>query len=598
MFPATPRLKVPFTLKPTQITNYAHAISELKSFKYEKPTTKYFDEISSYNALKLKIKELGNFFSEHEEIPTVEDILDGIQQEKLKSHFSKMQQNLIKKFVKKINQKIDGLKETLENKCNIAHSITTSDLKYVENNFESDAEYSTFSKPILAELYFLLKNKKDGRKFLEEQFLNFIKRFFKSNAERITVKTGSIEEKISHFVKMRYNKTDFNIEVYEDRFIYAEIYVLMRCGLIEEARKLLLSIPFFNPRFVDKLTTYFDSPQKLIHCPVLSSNEDKFKQIIYKIISIPSSINPNSIISTLEDVLWIRILNLEKNLPVNFEDLLKETKSSTNKLMIHIINQNYQEAQNILLKGDFSAVDAFFLCNEIIKYDFQQSRLYTHFIFLIAKKFESAEKRALIIKKLAPLLESQSKAESGIKEICKNIVEYEFYEILSMLPQIYGKYVIQILKVSNKKKDLLKLYFLNEDELEIIELLEEALIDEISKSSNLKRFEDFEYFEIYNYLISRSSKERLTKMIVLKEFLEFKIHRNCTALQKTKLFDEGYIDLLRGLDCINEIVIIASDIIFKERNSILAYKLINIMGNLMLSSKTQQLLLKNLISTM
>ena len=592
------KLRVPFTTRQNRICSYAQAVAEMK-FIIKNSQNKAAEtvEIDAFWAdikLKEKIKSLGNVFTAPEEGTNIEDVLDGFQQRKIKKMQHKFEEKVCKRFLPRVDLVVGELRDALYFKNVLTHSIHQKDVENLEANFTKDAEPEYFSRPMLSDLYFFLRSQgasgfQHEKRFLERQFLKYIKRFYKENPERVFSKAGSIEEKITEFVKLRYNKSDYNIEVFEGRYLYAEVYVLLRCGIADRVRSMLRETSFFPAQFVEKVTAYTENTARVYQSPFVRPSEDKFKQLIFRLLFSPESVQPGQIVSTLEDYLWIKNLAVERGHHVKFEEVLKESNSAAGKLLTCILHKKYTDSLEILLKGEFSATDAFCLGAELYKKEGGRSILFVNFLFLVAKRFSSAENRS----KLVSLLCFQTPVAIGRK-----IIEYEMYEIVEFLPEKYGRELVSILRSSNNKRILLKLYFMNEDEQEIVYLLEESFSEEISSERAIKDFKEFEHSEVYFYMCEKYGPEKYPKLRVLKDFLNFKIKRDLVSLQQMALFDEAETKTLQGLSCIDTIVVIVSGVISDAKSSFLAQKLMNVTGKLTLSEHSQRAMLKALIGVL
>lgn len=591
------KLKIPFTTRLTKVCNYAQAVTELKLMQKRHQGASQAqgtDFLREDTKIREEVKALGNIFVRTEENVSVKDVIDGFLHRKIRKMQEAFESKVMKEFSQHVDTIIGDIKESQHFKSFLAHSTHPKDIEALEAGFDRDAEPACFSKPIVADLYFFLRDPATStfsheRRFLERQFLNYIKRFYKENMDRVLIKPKSVEDKVREFVKLRYNKSDYNIEVFEGRYLYAEAYVLLRCGMLDQVKAMVRKVAFFPAQFTDKLVSYIDDPQRVSLSPILKSSDDKFKQIIYQLISSPESIQPGPVVSTLEDYLWVKILATQRGHSVKFDDMVRESKSPTNKLFIAVMGKKYTLAQETLLKEDFSVTDAFYLCTELYRKEGVRNPLFVNFVFLVAKRFASAEKRAKVIQTLHYLTQA---------EVGRKIVEYEMYDVVELLPKEYGRELVAILHGSNNKKMLLKLYFINDDDQEIACLLEETLSEEIASERTIASFDEFEHSGIYSYLSDKYGIDKYPRLKVLRDFLEFKIRRDIPSLQQTVLFDEAEIDVLRGLGCIDTVAIIASDVVAAAKSSFLAQKLLNVTGRLALGEYSQRVLLKKLIDVL
>lgn len=598
MSQAERKLKVPFTTRLARVYNYAQATAELRLLHkrlaniVRNPGS--LDSCRADSKIEEDIRALGNVFTSPESGISTQDILDGFLHQKVKRLQHRFEEKVLDDFSRRADAVIQEVKKSQQFRSTLAHIIHPKDIEYLEKNFDKAADASAFSKPAVAELYtFLCGSASAGlqqeRQFLEKQFLNYIKRFYKENADKIHTRASTIEDRVQEFVKMRYNKTEYNIEVFEGRYIYAEIYVLLRCGLHVHMKSILSSFSLLPAAFVEKVSSYLDNPANVVQSQPPRQTEDRFKQMILRLISSPESVQANHIVSTLEDYLWAKHLAVARGVPVKFEEILKETKAPIGRLFTCVLGRLYAAAQETLLGGAFTAADAFYLCMELNKREKLQSSPFCNFVFMVAQRFSSVERKVRIVMSLPNL---------SPEDMARKIAEYEMYAIAKMLPCEHRKELVRVLRRSNNKKALLRLYFINDDEQEIACLLEEALSEAMASEKTILDFRDFEYSEIYFYLEERRAIDKYPRLEMLKDFLVFKVRRDLVSLQRTVLLDEAKLEMLNELDCIDAIVIIASEVIACAESSFFAQRLMSIAGKLEMNEHAHRALLKNLISVL
>lgn len=589
------KAQVPFLKKPFTFNNYSQMLTELKEIKNRGNgiihNKSIFNDILPSNELELKIKNLGNIFVPKEEELTVEEIIQSVQEEKIMEYFGIFEENIDNLFKDNLRTTINKLKRQKESKIVMEKSINLNDVKFIEANINKIPELKEFADPLIGDLYhFILENdKKDfsgEKKFLESQFLKHIDYFYRNNSEKVSLESLTIAKKIEDFVKMRYNRSDYKIEVYEGRYLYAELYVLFRCGLYSEINNLIESIPFFQIQFIEALNGYLiGSPKKFISS-FLKQKDDLFKQTLYKLITNPPEYENNLVISTFEDVLWANFIVSRNQETIDFNKFNFDIKQNRIKLLVAILTKNYNEASKILINGEFSSIDTFFLSRELLRKENKEVNLFLNFAFLIAQKCSNIELKLRLINSVMFL---------DYNEICLKVIEFEMLELVPLLPDQFKNEIIKILRNSNNKSILLKLHYITEDTAELSLLLEDALNEEINSENNLLKIEDFIYFEAYDFLKKRNCIEENTKLHVLINFLIFKIEKNIESLARTDLFKENNFELLKELDCTEKIVLLASDAILASNNQLYAKKLVEIAGKLNVSNYTQQLILKKLV---
>ncbi|RVD93404.1 Nucleoporin Nic96 [Tubulinosema ratisbonensis] len=586
---------VPFIKKPMKFNNYSQMISEMKEIKAKSvginPSKTFFNDIMSASLLEEKIKNLGNIFKLKEDELSLEEIIQSVQEEKIMESFSSFENesNLI--FMNDLTTKIFTLKRQKESKIVLEKSININDVKFIENNINKILKSNDFTDPLLGDLFeMLIKNERNDflkeKEFLEKLFLKHIDYFYKNNSENLPVETLSVEQKIQDYVKMRFNRTDFKIEVYEGRYLYAEMYVLFRCGLYDKMKILIENIPFFQVQFIEALLGFLDgSPKKEIPS-FLKQKDDLFKQTLYKLITLPPVYENNLVISTFEDVLWASFVISDSKETIDFNKFIFDIKQNRIKLLVAILTKNYDEAVKILINGEFSSLDTFYLSRELLKKSETEVNLFLNFAFLICQKCSTEESKLRLVNSLKFL---------NYKEICLKIIEFEMLEVVSNLPDEFKEEIIKTLRNSNNRNLLLKLHFVTSDTAEISVLLEDALNEEINSENNLSKLEDFAYFDVYTFLRNKNCIEENTKLSVLINFLKFKIERNIESLGRTDLFKETNFNILKELDCTEKIILLACEVVLKENSQLFAKKLVEIATKLNISNYSQQLILKRLV---
>lgn len=586
---------VPFIIKPQRFSNYSQIYAEMREIKNRNknvcPSKSIINDIISSSEIENKIKKLGDIFALPEKEPSLEEIIQSAQEERVLESFVCFEQDIEFLFNKSIRSVISNLKKEKESKNILEKSININDVRFIENNVFKDLEQSDFSDPLLGMLFkFLNQNLENDfskeKEFLEQQFIDHVNYFYKINSEVSSAENLTLSQKIQEYVKMRYNKIDLNIAAYDGRYIYAELYILIRCGLYKEAEALLAEQTIFEEHFVDSLENFFrNTPNKQVST-FINKNDDFFKVTIYKLITIPSSCENNLVLSTFEDVIWANFFVSQQQESIDFNNFNFDIKQSRTKLLVAIMTKNYSEAVRIIINGEFSAVDTFFLGKELLKKDDRETILFVNFVFLIIKQCSSVDTKLKVISSISFLSQ---------EEICLKLIEFDMLEILSLISDEYKLKVIELLRNSNNKILLLKLHYMSGDVVELYELLSEALIEEINSENVLKNISDFSYYDVYTFLKSKNFVEEQSKLSILTNFLQFKIEQSIESLSRTDIFKEDCFDIIKNLGCTEKIIMLACEVINKNNHQFYAKKLVELANKLRISNFVQQNLLKKLI---
>ncbi|EQB60713.1 hypothetical protein NAPIS_ORF01727 [Vairimorpha apis BRL 01] len=123
--------------------------------------------------------------------------------------------------------------------------------------------------------------------FLGAEYFKYIERFLNENFSQIDSKI-EIKDKISKFVKLKYSQEEYKLEIYEGRYVFAELYICLRCGhidillnLLEEFGDFLDIIePCFRKNFKSWIISKTTSP--LIN--ISSVREDRFRKILFSLM--------------------------------------------------------------------------------------------------------------------------------------------------------------------------------------------------------------------------------------------------------------------------------------------------------------------------
>lgn len=344
----------PFILKPPRINNYTHLIALLKAKqnKYKGFTS------SAINTA------FGNVLGTYKETLELENVFEGFLHEKLKEKSLDFEKQILADFSKSITSKIKEIK--IENDQRV-YSNKIGNLKESESLLFVRPSTFTFKDDLLFDLYLYINKKTTPLLFLQQSYLKYMLKYFsensidgiKFNSDNLDTKT--LKKIVQEFVKIRFNSEEYRIEVYESRYLWAEVFVLFRIGRTDIA----LDVISENEIYFEFMTTKFKSifngflngkKSNFIHH---FRNEDKFKKFLYELTDEKAK-SDGLIINTVEDYLWLKL--------VSGKDIKNDITEFTNpkiKFLICLFAKKYAKAIDILLKSDFGVVSKFFLLREL-----------------------------------------------------------------------------------------------------------------------------------------------------------------------------------------------------------------------------------------
>lgn len=565
--------------QPSIIKSYKQFIYELKNIQknYDKKIiskNRVESQIPS-EILQKKIKKL-QIKTTHEQEIDLDSIFDGYIEQKLFEKSEKWEYEIMNNFLKDFDILIKKLRKNKNVESNTVNKIKMMDLNYLEENFEMD--YYCFSNEYLAcgfEFLVCKENRecKSALDFLEIRYQKFIMNFLKEFSKN---SYDEIEEGIEEYVKLRYNPVDYQIEMYDDRYLYAEIYTLIRCGLIESAQKLILKYKKFlqqnDPIFYKNILKHLKN-KNFIQKTQKNENIDKFKGFLCRLISNHDKKKSDWIFTSIEDYLWFQFY--QTNEYYTTEDIIKNFLSFSDSIqfLVSILCQNFKSATDILLKGDFSICEIFFLLKKIIKVYFCPDLL-IQIIFIIASNFSNTENKYKIIQILKPILKNEYE-----NIVSKKIIEYKLYDILGINTKIpiCEQSIIQkvgeILKQTDNKKIILKMYYLFDDTKFIINVLNKYIINQIINDQQVEFNELINEYKSYDKLLR-----------VLDELNRFRIKKDFNSLRKTVFLNKEEYYLLKEIPMVVEKMIdLVCDVVKNSKDGVVAREMFNLCVMLELS---------------
>lgn len=613
----------PFVVKPMRINNYTHLIALLKAKQ-----AKYSD--CTYGAANHSFSKA---LSPRKEALDLNSILDGFLHQKLKKRAEEYEDAVDADLSKSLASKIKELKS--ENDLKI-HGSRIGDLRDVEGLLFLKPSASTFKDELLFDLYTFINRREEPLVFLERSYLKFIKKFFTEDRIRgLDCRTESIECKdglkdlVREFVKMRFNREEFNIEVYESRYLWAEIFVLYRIGRIDLVKEMLSEFEIFFEFMAQKFRTVFLGflSERKSNFIATVGNEDKFKKFLFDLADGRAK-SDGHVIGTVEDYLWLKMV-----MGKEIRQEMDQFENNRIKFMISIFARKYNEAIDILLKSDFGIVSKFFLLRELcleqsldhvsagsmpiailgsarknvaramedgsstISMDSAHSMassainpIFLNFLFNVVSRLSTKEHKV----KLIEMLKHHSEYYDIVPDY---IIRYNLFDILGRqsgnaseiefaLDDRMASRVLQRLKESGDKQRLVQLHHLIDDlgmVRLLVEVVEEAILSEDAVDKAI----------VEKYLQKKVSadSERLRNIY---NFYKFSKHPSSATLKATVIFDQD-MDLEGYKFAIEKIFPMAVDVVKGENDKFMAKCLFRLCGLLALNEECVDRASKHLV---
>lgn len=558
----------PFIIKPTRIRNYTQLITLLKlkqmkykDYKYTKINNTFSDVLSTD----------GNEF-------VLEDIIEGYMHEELVKHFKSYEKEIEDEFDKKLERKMKEIKKKKEEETN---NVRIGSIGNDEEMLFGPCSKYSFKDVLLYDLYVYLNKRKKAIDFLEETYIRYIKEFMTVKKHGKTCEESNLKTLIEQYVKLRFNRDEYCIEVYNGRFLWAEVFVLYRIGRVDIVKELLaeheMFFEFMGHKFKSAFLEYLGG-RSSSYVYKAKQADDKFKKILFGMAE-GNGKSDGIVIGTMEDYLWMKLKSGKEGRKEILHEIGK-IKNTKLIFMAYLLLQKYKKAVEVLLKSDFNFIAKFYLLRELCleqaldieetgfastskpmlknerntlvkndiyddsssfslvseKSDFnhglaETNPLFLNFIFGIVKKLSNNERKV----RLVEMLQNYGDYYSVIPYY---IIKYELFEIVGksgendfnyyLDNEICGRVVKQLME-SNAKNKLIKLWKLIPDEEMggfLIDVLEEAiLIDEHI---------DLEIVENY---IKKLKGDVCCKLKGLSGIYKFVINPTIANLKNTIIFD-------------------------------------------------------------
>lgn len=623
---AEPKL-APFILKPHRINNYTHLIAllKVKQNKYKEYTSPAIN--TSFNHVLGKYKETLD----------LDSVFEGFLHEKLKDRILSFESQIESDFTKSISAKIKEIKN--ENNQRM-YSSKIGNLKESEPLLFIKPSPLTFKDDLLFDLYLYINKKSTPLVFLQQSYLKYMLKYFSENSidgikfDSSNLDSTVLKRIVQEFVKIRFNSEEYKIEVYESRYLWAEIFVLFRIGRTDLALDIILENEIYFEFMTNKFKSIFigfinGKKSNYIHN---FRNEDKFKKFLYDITDEKAK-SDGLIINTVEDYLWLKLVSNK-----DIKNDISEFGNYKIKFMIALFAKKYAKAIDILLKADFGIVSKFFLLRELCLEQsldtnisesidvFDMSNrtikpqlktrvlvedsssatslasntemsnstitpIFLNFLFNIVSKISTREHKV----KLVEMLKNHSEYYNIVPAY---IIKYNLFDILGKSQDstsniefaLDGKIASRVLSMLKEKGDKSKIIQLHNliDDVSMVQFLKEAIEEAILIDENI----DSNIVE--KYLKSKISKDS-NELESMHNFYKFFKTPNISSLKATVLFDQS-VDLRAFRFVIEKLFPKTVDIVKMENDRQMAKYLFKLCGVLDLNEECATKISKDLVS--
>lgn len=560
---------VPYLYKPPIINNITHAITllKIKQDKYKKYSISYIPQ---------KI----NLYTFNTEKFCYEDIIQGVLDNKLIDKYNIMKKTILSEFDRQLESRIASkIKEIELMTFNINLGLKTE-----EYLFASPSE-TTFEDEFLYDIYILLKKQHSPLIFLSFVYEKFITKFMKLTeltSNKVTIQNE--KELVINFVKLKFNKTEFNISIYEGRYLFAEVYVLLRLGRKSDILALLDEFSYFFNHVHDNFGVNFGkflNGKAFEIGSLISFTDDKFKVFLNNIM-YGKIISDGYVISSVEDYIFTLLFC---NRSLNYKDYINPKV----QLLVCLFTKNYAEATRLCLKHNFSVVSKFFILfqlsniENLISLDSKDllfnkddiSAVFMNFFFAVIQKLKLLDSKI----KLIEILQNNPKYEPFIPEY---LTKYDLFDIIRSpcLNKSIFSQVVHLLKRKDDRKllKIIDLIDVNTYGIVMENVFEQAILMDEEVKININTIDNSLY----------------KNLKILIDFYEFNLNPTPETLTKLCIFDK-HQNLSKYKFIIEHIFKKIVNIIKKIQNHEMANVLFKLCGMLDLNSECSDLISSELV---
>jgi hypothetical protein len=576
------KLKIPCIIESFQMTNYFQIVISLKKLQSKN---------SKYSVLPVKTC-LTNILKPVRTEYDVDAILNSHVYQKLRERLVDHEKQIDKNFVKDLKKYMTSIRK--QNDLIKSSIKMNNDMDHFENVFDKVPSEHLFNNTMLYDIYTFLCTTKLSYDYDQEirylgiEYMKYIDRFLEENSSNILAPLKSIEDKISVFVKMKYSQEEYKLEVYEGRYLFAEIYIYLRCGILNPLFKLMDQFTEFfeniEPEFKKNMSSWLVSKVYTGPIRTLSTHEDRFKRILYDVMQGKRNIEDHLVISSVEDYIWFQLINMKsvidtKSLRKQFENY----KSKKGLLLVYLMTKQYESAMDFIYNSEYPSYPTYHLMKELAKKSENKS-LFVDLTFLLCTKMRSVTKKIECISELEQIIDSYASCVS------KMIVRYKLYEVLGLtLDKKIDLLVVRQLKNMNDRKQLIKVYKLVEDSELITEILTDIFIEGILTNTNID-----EYLKIFYEIKQSDESVNVAKLEVLQKFYEFLQTPDIYTLKKTSFFSVNF-RLIEVKYVVEKVLKTCCEVIKRANDFEMAKNMFRVVGEIELSDDCIKYINKELI---
>ncbi|KAI5191129.1 hypothetical protein NECID01_1298 [Nematocida sp. AWRm77] len=356
---------------------------------------------SYHPELDKKIKEIGNVMTKVEEsqVFTVEGFLDGIFQKSIVEYGESTVERETQRFDKELEQRFIQIEKDLASspkkkefkirKEEFAEMIVEGCRRIREGEL---AGRSNFSSSMLYDAYLFLLSSKTSLEFLSDIHLVHGIRGSLSSAGAERGGSGSAgrrdggrssAEDVAQYVQEKYHKGMFHLDMYNNRFVFAELFHYIRAGLFKDAVEfaethegffqeicrnfsgslfLWMRVLGVSEKRSEKAGLWEEEPQ---------AGDDPFKLFFHGLFS-GSRNAPKEVIVTIEDFLWYQLI-LNKSLEegsaggkkavssVEIFEAMRGAMSTQRLFLASIVLKQWRSAMELLYDERFAMGEILFL---------------------------------------------------------------------------------------------------------------------------------------------------------------------------------------------------------------------------------------------
>ncbi|WUR02814.1 nucleoporin NIC96 (NIC96) [Vairimorpha necatrix] len=575
----TDKLKIPFVLESQQVTNYYQVVANLKKIQLKNKKYSVIPVRTNFTGI---LKPIRNDYN-------IESIINGFVYNKLQETVGEYEKEIEKNFREQLKKNLREIKKQNENLNKSGKN--NLDVGSFEKDFGILPNEELFGNPMLFDIYKFLSTTNSSLDFDQEivylgiEYIKYIDRFLLENSSEILAPLNSFEDKVSVFVKMKYNSEEYKLEVFEGRYLFAEIYVYLRCGMPNSIFNLMNQYTdYFNNienDFKKSFSSWLHSKIYLGKFRNINLEEDRFKKILYDLMEGKNNIQDHLIISSVEDYLWFQLMNTKDTNCIRKQ--FDKYKSKRGLLLVYVMTKQYDKAMEFCFYNDLSTFSTYHLMKELAKKS-NDKNLFVDLTFMICEKMKDTQKKLYCISAIEEITEDYEEI------VAKNIVKYKMFDILGLtLSKKIDYKVVRLLKDINDRKQIIKVYKLVDDTTLLTEILIDIFIEGILTQV------DIQYaIKIFDEIKLTDQSTNVKKLEILLKFYKFLQSPDIFTLKTTSFFSVDF-KLIEVKFVIEKVLKVACEVIKQGNDYEMAKSLFRVVGEIELSDECIKYLNRELV---